>query len=211
MPRKHASKRWIARQNKDRYVKQARQNGLRSRAVFKLQQIVEEARLNLTGKVVVDLGAAPGSWSKYLVGVVGERGTVIALDKLSMTAIVGVTFIQGDFTTETTFNDLIVQLANKPVDFIFSDMAPNLSGIKIADQASMLLLANSVRDFTFQVLRAGGHLLIKIFHGAGTDHYIKSLRKHFKNVSIQKPEASRKESSEIYILASEFLANEILV
>jgi len=202
MKRSNSSHRWLQEHHNDPYVKLAKKQGVRSRAAFKLMELQEKYRIVKSGDIVVDLGAAPGSWSQLLAQWVGTKGEVFALDLLPMDALVDVDFLQGDFTEEAVLNELLRRLSGRSVDLVFSDMAPNMSGIKIADQARSMYLAELVLDFCQHYLNRNGSLLIKIFQGEGFDSYLMALRKMFSKVSIHKPDASRDRSREVYILGS---------
>lgn len=204
MKKKGSSRRWLAEHHSDPYVKQAREEGWRSRAVFKLQQIQQKDRLIRPGMTVVDLGAAPGGWSQYATRVLDGRGRMIALDILPMETIAGVEFIQGDFREESVLVQLGAALCGQPADLVLSDMAPNISGIGAADQARAVYLAELALDFCRQALRPGGDFLIKLFQGEGFDAYLKDLRTAFASVQIRKPEASRERSREVYLLARNY-------
>jgi 23S rRNA (uridine2552-2'-O)-methyltransferase len=192
---------WMKEHVADRYVKRARAEGLRSRAAYKLDEIAVRDRLLGPGMLVVDLGAAPGSWSQIAAERVGERGRVIAVDKLEMRAIPGVTFIRGDFRDVSVMGAVECALDNSRVDLVLSDMGPNLSGIATVDQARALELAELARDFALKHLKLQGNLLLKTFHGAGYEGFLKDLRKRFHAVTTRKPAASRSRSSEVYVLA----------
>lgn len=201
---RHSSKRWLARQKRDRYVQSAKANGYRSRALFKLQELQERDSLITSGMTVVDLGAAPGGWSQYLVQQVGAAGQVFALDRLPMPNIPGVEFIQGDFNEDEVLAVLLKSLEKQKVekvDLVLSDMAPNISGVKAVDQPRSMALVKSAYAFAEQVLKPGGALVLKVFQGAGSDDFVKSLRQSFSKVVIRKPQASRNESCEVYVLA----------
>jgi len=202
MKRSNSSHRWLQEHHNDPYVKLAKKQGARSRAAFKLQELQEKYRLVRPGDIVVDLGAAPGGWSQLLREWIGSKGKVFALDILPMDALADVEFIQGDFTEEGVLNELLHRLDGRVVDFVFSDMAPNMSGIKIADQARAMYLAELVFDFCEHYLKKNGSLLIKVFQGDGFDDYLLALRKLFSKVSVHKPDASRDRSREVYLLAS---------
>ncbi len=201
MTKKKPNKRWVQTQNADVYVKQARDSHYRSRAVYKLQEIDKKDQIFKPGACVVDLGAAPGSWSQYAAEQTGASGRVIALDLLPMESIMHVDFIQGDFTENAIEQALLDTLGDRQVDLVISDMAPNLTGIRDTDQARSMALAEMVLDFCQQVLRPGGDLLIKLFEGAGTSEYRQQLREHFEQVLTRKPDASRDKSREFYVLA----------
>jgi 23S rRNA (uridine2552-2'-O)-methyltransferase len=194
-------KRWLERQNRDPYVKQARNSSYRSRAVYKLQEIDQRDHLFHPGQLVVDLGAAPGSWSQYASEKVRPGGRVIALDILDMPSINGVEFIQGDFTEQDVFDQCLQSLGGINSDLVISDLAPNLSGIRDTDQARSMYLAELVLDFAKQVLSPRGSLLLKVFEGSGIDQFKRSLNEQFQRVSIRKPDASRSGSREFYLLA----------
>lgn len=200
MPSK-SSKRWLKEHFNDLYVKQAQQKGLRSRASFKLSELQEKYHLFKKGMTIIDLGAAPGGFSQLLKEYVGPEGRVIALDILPMESLPGVEFIQGDFTENAIFEKLLTSLAGQKVDWVISDMAPNLSGIPSVDQPRTLALAEIALEFALKVLTTHGGFLVKIFQGAGSDEFLQQLRTHFKKMSIRKPKASRGRSNEIYILA----------
>ena len=201
MSKRPGSSRWLQRQRKDPYVKQAQKSDYRSRAVYKLIEIDEKVHLLQKGQVVIDLGAAPGSWSQYAAKKTAPAGRVIAVDILPQEPIDNVLFIKGDFTEDATRKECLAALGGSRADLVISDMAPNLSGIKVTDQARGLALAESAMDFALQVLRKGGNFLVKVFQGEGTREFQLDLQKHFQRVVIRKPGASRDSSSEIYLLA----------
>lgn len=200
MKRSKSSHRWLQEHHNDHYVKKAKEEGLRSRAAFKLRELQQKYHLVKPGDVVVDLGAAPGGWSQLLAEWVGWQGNVFALDILPMDSLPGVEFIQGDFTEEAVLNQLLQQLKGRPVDVVVSDIAPNMSGIKAADQARAMYLAELVLDFAENYLAPRGVFLIKLFQGADFDAYLKKARQIFQKVSMHKPDASRDRSREIYML-----------
>lgn len=201
------SRRWLAEHFSDPYVKEAQQKGYRSRAVFKLQELHEKYRLFKPGMVVLDLGAAPGGWSQVLVGWVRPQGQVIALDILPMDPIKEVTFLQGDFREESVLEalkDLLAENNHKSVDWVVSDMAPNLSGNDSIDIPCAMYLAELALDFAQGCLAKNGGFLVKVFQGDGFDAFIKQLKAGFAKVVIRKPKASRDRSREIYVLATDF-------
>ncbi len=195
-----SDKRWLQRQNRDPYVKQARNSSYRSRAVYKLQEIDQRDRLFRPGQLVVDLGAAPGSWSQYVAEKIRPTGRIIALDMLEMQAISGVEFIQGDFTEPQVFEQCLQCLGGQNADLVISDLSPNLTGIRDTDQARSMHLAELVLDFACQVLTPRGSLLLKVFEGSGMDQFKRHLNQQFQRVSVRKPDASRAGSREFYIL-----------
>jgi 23S rRNA (uridine2552-2'-O)-methyltransferase len=201
MKRSKSSQDWLRRHFDDPYVKEAQKAGYRSRAVFKLLEIQEKDRLLKPGQVVVDLGAAPGGWSQVAVEVVGKAGRVFALDILPMEPLEGVTILQGDFTEETVYQRLLSALAGRQIDLVLSDMAPNISGMRVVDQPRAMYLAELALDFAHAALRPGGDFVTKVFQGAGFDPYLKLLRGAFAKVTVRKPKASRAESREVYLVA----------
>ena len=204
--RSKSSQRWLKEHHSDPFVKKARAEGLRSRAAYKLEELVERDRLLKPGMVVVDLGAAPGGWSQWVRQALGSLdrtnpGRVIALDILEMPTLAGVEFLQGDFREDAVLSQLVATLGGKPVDLVLSDMAPNKSGVDAVDMPRALYLSELAMEFADQHLRSDGTLLIKLFQGVGFDEYVKELRRRYAKVSIRKPEASRKRSPEVYALA----------
>lgn len=204
MSKKKPSKEWVQKQNNDPYVKQARESHYRSRAVYKLQEIDQKDRLIKPDYCVVDLGSAPGSWSQYAAEKIGIKGRIVAVDILPMEPIEGVLFTQGDFTEEEVEIAFLEQVGEQKADLVISDMAPNLTGIRVTDQARSMAMAELVHDFSLKVLKPGGDLLIKLFEGAGTNEYRQLLRQHFSKVMTRKPGASRDKSREFYILARSY-------
>jgi 23S rRNA (uridine2552-2'-O)-methyltransferase len=184
----------------DPYVKRATVEGMRSRAAYKLQQINEKDKLIKPGMLVVDLGATPGGWSQVAGRIVGPAGRVIAIDLLEMVGLPGVTFIQGDFSEDAGLAALEQELAGKPVDLVLSDMAPNISGIALADQSRLIGLVELALEFATKHLKPQGNFLVKVFHGAGFDAYVNAMRSVFVQVQSRKPDASRKGSREVYLL-----------
>ena len=204
MARSKTSNAWLAEHFNDEFVKRARKEGYRSRAVYKLQEIDTRDRLLKPGMTVVDLGAAPGAWSQYLVERVGRTGRVIALDILPMEALPGVEVLQGDFTEEATLKNLLDVLGGRPVDLVISDMSPNISGVDSADKARAMYLSELAVDFATQVLMPGGAFLMKVFQGSGFSELYKGIQGKFTRVVSRKPKASRARSAEIYVLATGF-------
>lgn len=184
----------------DPYVKRAQAEGMRSRAAYKLQQINEKDKLLKPGMVVVDLGAAPGGWSQVAGRIVAPAGRVIAIDLLEMQGLAGVTLIRGDFSADAGLAALERELDGAPVDLVLSDMAPNISGIALADQARLMGLVELALDFSSKHLKPQGNFLVKVFHGAGFDAFVEAMRAVFRQVQVRKPEASRKGSREVYLL-----------
>jgi len=199
--RSKSSGRWLREHFNDPYVQRAQQEGWRSRAAFKLEEIDRAERLIFPGAVIIDLGAAPGGWSQFAARALAGRGTVIALDVLPMDELPGVTFLQGDFREQPVLDALLGKLAGRRVDLVMSDMAPNMSGVDVVDQARAADLEALALDFSRQVLGPGGALVMKLFQGAGFQELLADARKHFSQVRIRKPRASRQRSSEAYLVA----------
>lgn len=202
--RSKSSQHWLERQRRDPYVRQAQADGYRSRAAFKLLEIDARERLLRPDLRALDLGAAPGGWSQVLRERLGPRGQVIALDLLAMEPIPGVTFIQGDFTEEAPLAQLFKTLAGETVDLVLSDMAPNVSGLRAVDQPRSIYLGELTLDLAVKVLQSGGNLVVKTFHGEGFDQLVRELRRCFERVVSRKPEASRSQSRETYLVAKGF-------
>lgn len=194
-------KAWIEEHVSDAYVRRARAEGLRSRASYKLEQIAERDRLLAPGMLVVDLGAAPGGWSQIAARRVVPGGRVLALDLIEMPGLAGVTFVHGDFRDHAVVDVLERALEGCKVDLVLSDMAPNLTGISATDQARALELAELALDFAAKHLKPQGNFLVKSFHGAGFDDFVKALRRQFRTVTVRKPDASRSRSREVYVVA----------
>lgn len=192
---------WLKKHFNDPYVKRAQKEGLRSRAAYKLLEIQEKNRLIRSGMTVVDIGAAPGGWSQLAARLVGPKGKVYALDILPMHNLPNVEFLQGDFQEESTTNQLLQRIPSK-ADVVISDIAPNLSGIRSVDQAKAMNLAELTLNFTQQILKPKGCFIIKAFQGEGFEAFLKELRPLFSKVAICKPSASRKNSAEVYLVAT---------
>jgi len=201
MARSKSSKRWLAEHFDDAYVKQAQQQGLRSRAAFKLQELQEKYRLITPGMTVVDLGAAPGGWCQVALPLVTSGGKVIALDILGMEPLPGVEFIQGDFTEDEPLARLEQALGGRMVDLVMSDMAPNMSGMATVDQAKAMYLAELALEFVKEHLKPGGDFVVKLFQGTDFDSFVQQVRSMFTKVQVIKPKASRPRSREVYLLA----------
>lgn len=194
-------KTWMEEHVSDQFVKRAEKDGWRSRAAYKLIEIQEEEKFLKPGMVVVDLGAAPGSWSQVVSEIVGDTGKVFALDLLEISPMPRVEIIRGDFTAEEVLIELEKMLNGSQVDLVISDMAPNISGIKAVDQAKWLGLAELAFDFCHENLKRNGSLLVKCFEGSGTQGFRESLRQAFNSVKVKKPAASRDRSSEFFLFA----------
>jgi 23S rRNA (uridine2552-2'-O)-methyltransferase len=204
MGRSKSSGRWLNEHFSDPFVRKAHAEGMRSRAAYKLEELLERDLLLRPGMVVVDLGAAPGGWCQVAQEWLKGRGRVIALDILPMDELPGVEIIEGDFTSDEVLAQLEQVLGDAQVDLVLSDMAPNISGVASVDQARSMLLAELALEFARAHLRRGGGYLVKLFQGEGFDDYVRLLRANFDKVNLRKPKASRGRSREIYALATGF-------
>ncbi len=196
---------WRKQQDRDIYFKRAIADGWRSRAVFKLEQINKRSQILRKGMICLDLGASPGGWSQYISRKFDGNVKIIAIDILPIEKIESVDFYQGDFTDEVFYEFLLKKTQNIKIDLVMSDMAPNISGIKVSDQAKSIYLAELARDVCKEMLKNDGNFICKLFQGDGFDEYIKETRRYFKKVSVFKPDASRTDSSEIFMIAKGFV------
>ena len=187
----------------DEYVKKAQKDGYRSRAVYKLLEIIDKNQILTKGDRVIDLGAAPGGWSQVAAKIVGKNGQIIASDILPIEEISGVDFLQGDFTEMSVYEALISLTKGQKINTVLSDMAPNMSGQLSVDQPKSMYLAELALDMAIKTLTPNGHFLVKVFQGDGFDAYVQIVRQNFKKVAIKKPMASRAKSKEVYLLASQ--------
>ncbi len=204
MARSKSSSRWLAEHVNDPYVKRAQIDGYRARAAYKLIELNDKDKLIRPGMLVVDLGSAPGSWSQIAAPLVGDKGRVVASDILPMDALANVDFIQGDFTEQSVFDQIMEKLGGQRADVVISDMAPNISGIDSADQAASMYLVELALDMARKVLKPKGDFLAKVFQGEGSDAYIKDARSSFDKVMVRKPAASRPRSREVYLVCKGF-------
>lgn len=202
--RSKSSERWMKEHFDDHYVKLSQQDGYRSRASYKLLEINEKDKLLRPGMRIIDLGAAPGGWSQVVGRLVGDNSVVIASDILEMSPLPGVTFVQGDFTEEAVYEEILGLMGDELADLVISDMAPNMSGNSAVDQPQAMYLVELALDMAIQVLRPGGHFLVKVFQGEGFDDYLKLMRASFGSVVTRKPKASRPRSREVYLLGRSF-------
>jgi len=201
-----SSNRWMKEHFDDKYVKKSQQEGYRSRAVYKLQEIQNKDRLFKQGMRVIDLGAAPGSWSQIVSEWVGqEAGQVIASDILPIDPLPFVEFVQGDFREQAILDELLQRLDQKKADVVISDMSPNMSGNDAVDMPRSLYLCELALDMAQQVLKPDGAFVVKLFQGQGSEAYLRALKTHFKRLKIRKPKASRARSREVYVLAQGFI------
>lgn len=204
MARSKSSGNWLQEHVNDPYVKQAQKDGYRSRASYKLLQLNDKDRLIRPGMLVVDLGSAPGGWSQVAAKLVGAKGKVVASDILPMEPVRDVDFILGDFTEETSLREILAHLGDRKPDLVMSDMAPNISGIDMADQAASMYLVELALHMARQVLKPKGDFVAKVFQGSGSEAYLKELRGCFEKLLIRKPAASRPRSREVYVVAKGF-------
>jgi len=195
---------WRERQERDRYVQQARRDGWRSRAVFKLEQISEKERFLKPDMVCVDLGSAPGSWSQYVTKKLKGRARVVAVDILPMDSLPDVEFVLGDFREDDIFEQLLQAVGEEGADLVMSDIAPNITGTKVVDQPRSMYLVELALDMARRVLKPGGNFVCKVFQGAGFDEFLRDVRNSFKRVKVMKPKASRPGSREVYLVARNF-------
>jgi 23S rRNA (uridine2552-2'-O)-methyltransferase len=203
--RTKSSARWLNEHVNDPYVKQAQKDGYRSRSSYKLIQLNERDRLIRPGMLVVDLGSAPGGWSQVAARLVGAKGRVLATDILPMEPVKNVDFIQGDFTEESVLQQIVERLEGNAPDVVLSDIAPNISGIDSADQASAMYLVELALDMARQVLKPKGDFVAKVFQGSGSDAFLKDFRTSFEKVLIRKPAASRARSREVYMVGKGYV------
>jgi len=202
--RSRSSDRWLKEHFSDPFVQRAQNEGWRSRAVFKLEELDRRERLLKPGATCLDLGAAPGAWSQYARARVGRNGRVVATDILAMPDLPGVEFVQGDIREQEVLNELLRLLPGRQVDLVLSDMSPNLSGVDVIDQPRSAYLAELALEMSARILKPGGGALIKVFQGAGFRELVQSARGRFARVRVVKPVASRSRSPEMYLLAMQF-------
>jgi 23S rRNA (uridine2552-2'-O)-methyltransferase len=204
MPRSKSSNQWLQRHLSDPYVKQAQRDGYRSRSAYKLIELNDKDRLIRPGMRILDLGSAPGGWCQVAAKLVGAKGRILATDILPMDSLAQVDFVQGDFTEQSTVDQLLTWLEGGQFDLIISDIAPNITGIDSADQASSMYFLELALDTVRRTLKPGAAFVAKMFQGAGSDEYLRELRKSFEKVLIRKPAASRAQSREVYVVAKGF-------
>ena len=200
--KKSSSRAWLKEHHDDPFVQRAQREGYRSRAVYKLIEINEKDRLIQPGMSVLDLGSAPGGWSQVAGVLVGDRGRVLASDILPMDHLPNVTFIQGDFTEQETYDQLMQALSGRRLDVVISDMSPNMSGLAAVDQPRAMYLVELATDLALRALSPGGAMLTKVFQGEGFEEWFRQLRERFERVITRKPSASRPRSREVYVVAT---------
>ncbi len=201
MAKNSSSGRWMSEHLSDEYVKRAQKEGYRSRAVYKLTEMIDKDKFIKSGSHVLDLGAAPGGWSQVAIKIVGSKGQVIASDILDIEPIDGVDFLCGDFTQDSVYEELLSLTKGKKIDVVLSDMAPNMSGQLSVDIPKSMYLCELALDMAIKTLTPKGYFFIKVFQGDGFDQFVKDCRKAFVKVTIRKPKASRARSKEVYLLA----------
>ncbi|NRA41676.1 MAG: 23S rRNA (uridine(2552)-2'-O)-methyltransferase RlmE [Pseudomonadales bacterium] len=199
-----SSGRWLDEHFSDHYVKQSQRLGYRSRACFKLLEIQEKDHILQPNMTVIDLGSAPGGWSQVCAEFVGPDGLIIASDILPMDALADVTFVQGDFTEDKVFEEILAAVNNRPVDLVISDMAPNMSGMSDIDQPKAMYLVELALDLAKQVLKPDGVFLAKVFQGEGFEPLVQDIRSNFRQMITRKPQSSRARSRETYLLGKGF-------
>jgi 23S rRNA (uridine2552-2'-O)-methyltransferase len=200
--KKSSSRAWLKEHHDDPFVQRAQREGYRSRAVYKLIEINEKDRLIQPGMSVLDLGSAPGGWSQVAGVLVGDRGRVLASDILPMDHLPNVTFIQGDFTEQETYDQLMQALSGRRLDVVISDMSPNMSGLAAVDQPRAMYLVELATDLALRALSPGGAMLTKVFQGEGFEEWFRQIRERFERVITRKPSASRSRSREVYVVAT---------
>ena len=201
MAKGSSSSNWRRRQDTDEFVKRAKAEGWRSRAVYKLSEIHERERLMRRGSNVLDLGAAPGAWSQYASKIVGPEGRVIAVDLLPMESIPDVMIIEGDFREDQILENVLHCVGNDQFDLVMSDMAPNISGTRSVDQPRCMYLAELAAELASRVLGKRGAFVTKLFHGEGFEEFVRDMRRRYEMVKVRKPKASRPHSRETYLVA----------
>ncbi len=206
--KKSSSKAWLKEHREDPYVQQAQREGYRSRACYKLLEIQEKDRVIRPGMTVLDLGSAPGGWSQVAVALVGHSGRVIASDILPMDSLAGVEFIEGDFTSDDVFGQILDAIGDSRADLVLSDIAPNMSGVNAVDQPRSIYLVELALDMARRVLAPGGTFVAKVFQGEGFDELFRAARESFDKVLTRKPRASRPRSREVYLVARGFRASD---
>lgn len=204
--RSKTSASWLKEHVDDMYVQMAQQDGYRTRASYKLLELDEKDKLLLPGSTVLDLGSAPGGWSQVVAQKLNGNGVIIASDILPMDNIADVTFVQGDFTEDAVFEQIMAAVDGRPVDLVISDMAPNMSGMSSIDQPGAMYLVELALDMARQTLKPNGSFVAKVFQGEGFDEYLADVRQSFSKVLIRKPKASRARSREVYIVGKGFRA-----
>jgi 23S rRNA (uridine2552-2'-O)-methyltransferase len=201
---RRAGSNWRSRQERDPYVLQARRDGWRSRAVYKIEQIDQKERILRPDMVCVDIGSAPGSWSQYVGKKLKGRARIVAVDILPMDSLPDVNFLQGDFQDEAVFRQMLELIGDQGADLVMSDIAPNITGTRVVDQPRSMYLVELALDMARRVLKPGGSFICKIFQGEGIDEFVADARKSFDRVKVMKPKASRAGNREVYLVARNY-------
>lgn len=204
MGRSKSSNQWLKEHFDDQFVKKSQESGYRARSAYKLEEIAEKFALFKGLQAVVDLGAAPGGWCQVVKAKSPKTEFIVGLDLLPIEPIDGVDFIQGDFTDDAVYEQLLDLLGNRKIDLVLSDMAPNLSGMSAMDQPRSMLLAEMALEFCQQALQPGGAHVVKLFQGEGFDQHMQNLRQLFNKAVIYKPKSSRPRSREVFAVATGF-------
>jgi len=204
MGRSKSSNQWLKEHFDDQFVKKSQGEGYRARSAYKLEEIAAKFDLFEGLEAVVDLGAAPGGWCQVVQNKAPQTSFIVGLDLLPIEPIEGVDFIQGDFTSDAVYEQLLELLGDRKIDLVLSDMAPNLSGMNAMDQPRCMLLAEMALEFCQQALKPGGSHVVKLFQGEGFDEHIKNIRQLFNKVVIYKPKSSRPRSREVFAVATGF-------
>ncbi len=202
-----SSQRWLDEHASDVYVKKAAADGYRSRAVYKLVELDEKDHLIKPGSVILELGAAPGGWTQYLSRRAGNNSIIVASDILPMDGLAGVDFVLGDFTEQSTADEIAGKMKNRRADLVLSDMAPNISGVGVSDQAKAMALVELALESAQEFLHPDGAFVVKVFQGVGFDEYMKQVRISFTSVKVRKPAASRARSREVYLVARNLISS----
>ena len=205
MAKSKSSKGWLKEHFDDPYVKRSQEEGVRSRAVYKLEELDLKDNLIKPGIKLIDLGAAPGGWSEYAAKRVGAKGRIVATDILDMDFLDGVNFIKGDFREDEVLNEILNAMEGDRADLVISDMAPNISGVDAIDQPASMYLVELALDLARQTLKPGGNFVVKVFQGSGFDQYKDEVKRSFKVLKVRKPKASRPRSREVYILGQSYI------
>ncbi len=202
--RTNSSKRWLERHVNDRFVKESIRQGFRSRAAYKLIELEEKYGFLKKARGVVDLGAAPGGWTQIILKKAPQADFVLGMDLLEISPMSGAQFIQGDFLSEEGYEQLVEAIGDRYLDVVLSDLSPNTTGIQSVDHIRIMALVEGVYDLALKVLTKGGSFAAKVFKGGTEQNLLKDMKSRFTKVTHFKPQSSRKESPEIYVVAQGF-------
>jgi len=209
MAKRRSTKAWLAQHKRDPYVRRAQAEDYRSRAAFKLAELDAKDGLLEPGRTIVDLGAAPGGWSQYCRRKLGDRARIVGIDLLPIEPLEGVRFLQADFAEQAGLDALLHELGDWRADLVLSDMAPNMSGVAVADQMRAMHLAELALDFCGSCLQQGGDFVVKTFQGEGFDDLLAQMRRDFRKVHVRKPGASKDASREVYLVGRGWRGGEV--